>query len=209
MSRVLYSSYLIGSHLYGDAKPTSDVDHLNLWVPTMEEIAENRRITLQSTVSDGVDTRNALLGDFVMSLGDNPEHTLFGLTFLPFVRLRRHFLRRSTALKMFASARSVIDSADKIKPSARNKTLGQAWRYLSAASCLYANGFWSGYPMTGTALETYKQLRQGTYTGGLKVTHSLEELYGEGKLPDEPRDTETLARWVLGEYNRLMPGGLL
>jgi hypothetical protein len=74
MERRLFEELTVGSKLFGTQVEGSDLDLLRLWIPSTEEMVTNQRVHLPQCVKNGIDTRNMLLGGFVMSLGTNVEN---------------------------------------------------------------------------------------------------------------------------------------
>lgn len=198
--RKRFATFQIGSHLYGDAKPSSDLDLLNLWYPTTKEMVSNQRVVIPSNVTDAIDQRNLLLGDFVMSLGANPENTLIFLQYRDwFPGLDPvWFLRTSTIRTMLVSAEGMWKNNHKAKnPS---KQLAHAYRYLLGAMFMdeYLDGK-SPYPLEGVYLDVYKQIRAGRLVPA-DFDWQWDNMLATCDEPDDERQTDEMADWVLAEY---------
>lgn len=197
--RIAYATLPVGSHLYGGATEESDHDVLALVIPTLTELVGNRRITISQTYGGGLDTRTVLLGDFVMSLGVNPENTLIALSYPEHFPDSDLWLRWSTSTTMFNSGMAMFKNAAKIQEDRRGKQLGHAYRYILGALQIKMK-LPTTYPLTGDVFKVYMSIRNDEY--GLDDYPPAFDLddFGDPMIPDTDRDTEAMARWVADIY---------
>lgn len=199
-SRRLWTTLLLGSHLYGTQTEGSDTDLLELYLPTPVELVENRRYTLSQCIKDGIDTRGALLGDFVMSLGINVEHSTLAYHYSDlFGELQPYWLNGQ-------SLRNILDAATNMWVNGKTpKNRAHAYRYALAASRMSRGE--ELYPLKGGALDDYMLLRNGAEDTPWGFMRSMEAIrsYTEGiwKSKPAPTDRQKRAEWVLLRYLNL------
>lgn len=204
-SRRLWTTLLLGSHLYGTAVEGSDTDLLELYLPTPVELVENRRYTLSQCIKDGIDTRGALLGDFVMSLGINVEHSTLAYHYSDlFGELQPYWLNGQ-------AIRNILDAATNMWVNGKTpKNKAHAYRYAYCAMRM-CQGL-ELYPMVDQAHVEYMALRNDetnqrtteSFLGALAVIRDAADVIDWADTDaDRYRAREKRAEWVLLRYLNL------
>lgn len=195
--RHLWATLQLGSHLYGTTVEGSDTDLLELYLPTPVELVDNKRLHLPQCIKDGIDTRGALLGDFVMSLGINVEHSTLAYHYSDlFGDLQTYWLNGH-------ALRAILDAATNMWVNAESpKNKAHAYRYALAASRMSRGE--KLYPLEGQALIDYMLLRHGAEDTSWGFMNSMNALrqYTEGlwKSKPAPTDRQKRAEWVMLRY---------
>lgn len=195
MNRELYLALPVGSHLYGTTHAESDKDWLQLLIPSHQDMISNKRVTIPQQISNGLDIRTQFLGDFVTSLGHNPENTIIALHYHEhFGKLFPYFVNKTTAF-------NIMTVAEKMWKNAKTpKMRAHAFRHVAAAQSLVDYGY-VRYPLEDMDLKLYKYLlNDGTLEEVPWKTHVA--LVANSDLPDTPTNTDALVEWVWNEYRR-------
>jgi hypothetical protein len=193
--RSLYTRLIVGSRLYGYDTAESDLDFLDLVVPTKMELIANKRITIPQSITDTADTRTMLLGEFVMSLGTNPENSLIAMHYQDEFPDPALWLRKQTAFRLIEVAEKMMLQAGKPKMAAT------AFRYISGAIDLSEDGMLT-YPMSDEQVYTMRWLLKDS-DEPKNVTYHWENLMAginESGLSNEDIDYEAMAEWTAQIY---------
>lgn len=196
--RRLWATLSMGSRLYGTAVEGSDTDILNLYLPEPHEMVANKHVVLPQCIKDGIDTRHSLLGDFVMSLGHNPEHMVLAYHYDDlFHGVRSAWLNADALNKMLDVALNMWTNANTPKNKAH------AYRYMVSAR-LMVRSTPDLYPLTRGDLMEYMWLRndddrqmtdtafRGAHTSIRGIVRSLAY--------NTTTDRQRLAEWTLLRY---------
>lgn len=185
-----FASLITGSRLYGTEGPDSDLDLFKLTFPTLAELVGNRHVTVPHCIKNGLDTREVILGEFVMSLGIDVERSLTALHYGLFGELTQHWLRRDFVNSLLTVARRMHDNAKTDKARAHAYRVWQAHVNLR-------NGASRLYPMS----ERERAVFMGIKDGG-KVWVDWNPTVSHNRVPDGPRNTDALAKWVWAHYQK-------
>lgn len=196
--RKLWATLTLGSHLYGTAVEGSDTDLLHLYIPTTAELVANRRVSIPQRIENGIDNRHLLLGDFIMSLGHNPEHMVLAYHYADlFQGLDTAWLTGRALHAMLDASWSMWDKAQTPKNRAH------AYRYALAANAM-AKGS-PLYPLLNQFYVQYMRLRNDEpdqidnrafcdYHGAVRTY--INNLWKSDQFPDQDR----LAQWTILRY---------
>lgn len=198
--RRLWASLTLGSHLYGTTTEESDLDILNLYIPTPDELVANRHVKLPQCIKDGVDTRHLLLGDFVLSLGVNAEHMCLAYHY------EDMFGAIETAWLNGRALRNILTASMNMWENAQTpKNRAHAYRYLVAAIRM-AYSLRPLYPMIQSHHANFMALRNDDSNAFVtdvvfRMDHQNAQWYVDQhwRSNDYP-DRQRLAEWTLLRY---------
>jgi hypothetical protein len=202
MERRLYALLTVGSHLFGTTTEESDLDRLELLIPSTEEMVDMRaRPNLPQCIRNGIDTRQMFLGNFVMSLGTNVENMVVAYHYAElFEDIQTLWLNGRALRNILAAAENMWDNAKTPKNKAH------AYRYTLAAIQMSQGRVL--YPMEANFHENYMGLRNddpdqiGEYHFK-KYLDTVREAIKRNWPSDGYPNREKLAEWVMLRYLNL------
>lgn len=197
MDRRLFATLQLGSRLYGTSVEGSDDDILELYLPTTDELVANRVVRMPQCIRNGIDTRQMLLGDFVMSLGTNTEHMVLAYQY------HEIFSGIQTAWLNHRALTTILNAAQNMWDNAKTpKNRAHAYRYLYSASQM-SLGIRPLYPMTGRWHADFMSLRNDEpnqfsqfheFLNNIRV--DMDRFWKSENYPNR----QTLSEWVIIRY---------
>jgi hypothetical protein len=207
MERRLFEELTVGSKLFGTQVEGSDLDLLRLWIPSTEEMVTNQRVHLPQCVKNGIDTRNMLLGGFVMSLGTNVENMAIAHHYDEIFEDIATYWLNGRALQ------TMLNAADNMWKNAKTpKNAAHGFRYAYTVVRIMNAPGEPVYPLTGTSLETYMKIRnavdvvEATDVYQSRWQDFMDDIAAEIKRhwpSNGYPNREKLAEWVMLRYLNL------
>lgn len=198
MTRKLFAELVTGSTLYGTAHVDSDLDLVRIEYPTRSDVTSNRQVKRPQCISNGVDTRHVLLGEFVNSLGVNTENTILAAHYInQFGELHPFFMVEQVPIHMFNVACNMMTYAKSPKILAHGYRIGAVAGYISRGEPIF--------PLTNPDISIYQSLRSLSDTALEPLTDDeriafLPALPDDSVLPHNPINREALTEWVWAKY---------
>lgn len=189
----VFAELKTGSHLYGTNRPFSDEDTFVLVYPTVEQLVSNRNASFPQVIFDGRDTRTVLLGDFVMSLGKDPERSFSAMHYPNlFGEILDAWFCTDFLFRVLHVGQKMFDTAQTPKQKAHGARLWMA--YVSLMNGTDPAGL---YPMTADERLTYANIRDGYWAN---TTFDWMPTTMQNKVRHGSVDYTRLAEWVWAKY---------